>query len=74
MKKFLFAFLFLTYCFCGFSQYMAEKDSAETANSSQWFGKSVAFLGDSMTQKSAMPGYVVFWKYLAEMLGLKPYV
>lgn len=74
MKKFVFSILFLTIFFCGFSQEETEKDSVQTAKSSQWYGKRVAFLGDSMTQKSAIPGYVVFWEYLAEMLGLKPFV
>lgn len=40
---------------------------------SQWKGKKVAFLGDSMTQKRKSD-VVVYWEYLAEMLGIEPFV
>lgn len=40
---------------------------------SQWSGKKVAFLGDSMTQKrdSAIR---VYWEYLSELMGIEPFV
>ncbi len=40
---------------------------------SQWNGKRVAYLGDSMTQKPN-DGSSVYWEYLTELLGIKPYV
>jgi len=74
MKKLFCLFLFLSFFFGVFSQSLSENDSISDTSQTQWFGKRVAFLGDSMTQKSALPGYVVFWEYLADMLGIKPYV
>jgi len=47
-------------------------DSEKTPNS-QWSGKSVAYLGDSMTQKPRN-GASVYWGYLAELMGIVPYV
>lgn len=40
---------------------------------SQWSGKKVAFLGDSMTQKrdSAIR---VYWEYLTDLMGIEPFV
>ena len=40
---------------------------------SQWKGKKVAFLGDSMTQKRDS-NITVYWEYLAEILGIKPFI
>ena len=40
---------------------------------SQWKGKKVAFLGDSMTQKRKSDN-TVYWEYLADILGIEPYV
>jgi len=48
------------------------KDSEKILNS-QWKGKRVAYLGDSMTQKPG-DGSTVYWEYLAELLGIDPYV
>jgi lysophospholipase L1-like esterase len=48
------------------------KDSEKTLNS-QWNGKRVAYLGDSMTQKPG-DGSSVYWKYLDTLLGIKPFV
>ena len=45
----------------------------KTANS-QWSGKRVAFLGDSMTDERRVGTSCVYWEYLAELLGLKPFV
>ena len=41
--------------------------------SSQWSGKKIAFLGDSMTQKrdSAVE---VYWEYLTELMEIEPFV
>ncbi|MEJ2545911.1 MAG: SGNH/GDSL hydrolase family protein [Calditrichaceae bacterium] len=48
------------------------KDSEKTLNS-QWNGKRVAYLGDSMTQKPG-DGSTVYWEYLDTLLGIKPFV
>ena len=41
---------------------------------SQWQGKRVAFLGDSITDKRRVGTKKCYWEYLTELLGLKPYV
>lgn len=41
---------------------------------SQWKGKRVAFLGDSITDKKHVGTTKCYWEYLAEMLGLQPFV
>jgi lysophospholipase L1-like esterase len=40
---------------------------------SQWAGKRVAYLGDSMTQKPG-DGSSVYWEYLGTLLGIEPFV
>ncbi len=51
--------------------------TGQTANSnsckSQWEGKKVAFLGDSMTDKWD-PENKMYWEYLTDWLGIKPFV
>ncbi len=51
------------------SDYTAKQKNPQ----SQWTGKKVAFLGDSMTQKrdSAIR---VYWEYLADLMGIEPFV
>lgn len=41
---------------------------------SQWKGKRVAFLGDSMTDKRRVGTSCVYWEYLTELLGIEPSV
>jgi lysophospholipase L1-like esterase len=48
------------------------KDS-EKVLGSQWNGKKVAYLGDSMTQKPN-DGSSVYWEYLNKLLGIEPFV
>ncbi|HEY4785860.1 MAG TPA: SGNH/GDSL hydrolase family protein [Bacteroidales bacterium] len=45
----------------------------KTANS-QWQGKRVAYLGDSMTQKPKNGNNTLYWEYLTDLLGITPYV
>ena len=45
-----------------------------TVMESQWKGKRVAFLGDSITDKKRIGTTKCYWEYLAEMLGLQPFV
>lgn len=46
----------------------------ERTHESQWKGKRVAYLGDSMTQKSKNGTNTIYWEYLAELFGTEPYV
>lgn len=48
-------------------------ESEKTLNS-QWQGKRVAYLGDSMTDKRRVGTTCVYWEYLSELLGMEPYV
>jgi hypothetical protein len=48
------------------------KDSDINLNS-QWAGKRVAYLGDSMTQKP-QDGSWVYWEFLNTLLGIEPFV
>jgi len=47
---------------------------ADKTTNSQWNGKSVAFLGDSMTDKHRAGMTCLYWEYLSELLGIKPFV
>ena len=47
--------------------------SDKTPNS-QWQGKRVAYLGDSMTDKRRVGTTCVYWEYLSELLGITPSV
>jgi lysophospholipase L1-like esterase len=47
---------------------------AKVAQNSQWHGKRVAYLGDSMTQKSKNGTNKIYWEYLSEWLGIEPFV
>lgn len=46
----------------------------EKTVNSQWQGKRVAYLGDSMTDKRRVGTTCVYWEYLSELLGIKPSV
>ncbi len=80
MKKFittlvlLFSLLVFSY---GQNQNTATSEivikNSEKTISSQWNGKRVAYLGDSMTQKPG-DGSSVYWEYLANLLGIEPFV
>ncbi|MFV5687121.1 SGNH/GDSL hydrolase family protein [Flavobacterium sp. ZT3R25] len=63
--------------FNGFAQQVVPKvkltDKEKTPNS-QWQGKRVAFLGDSMTDKRRIGTTCVYWEYLGELLGIEPFV
>jgi lysophospholipase L1-like esterase len=48
--------------------------SPEIAKTSQWNGKRVAYLGDSMTQPSKNGTNKIYWEYLSEWLGITPFV
>jgi lysophospholipase L1-like esterase len=46
----------------------------EKTLNTQWQGKRVAFLGDSMTDERRVGTTCVYWEYLSELLGLQPFV
>jgi len=79
-KKIITLFLILTMVFVvGYGQNTLSLDlpiaisDSEKNLSTQWDGKRVAYLGDSMTQKWR-DGTSVYWEYLVELLGIEPYV
>ena len=47
---------------------------ADKTINSQWQGKKVAYLGDSMTQRSKNGTNTIYWEYLTDLLGIEPYV
>lgn len=51
-----------------------EPEATVTVGESQWKGKKVAFLGDSITDKKHVGTTKNYWQYLAEMLGITPLV
>jgi lysophospholipase L1-like esterase len=53
---------------------IAPNASAKGPAKTQWFGKRVAFLGDSMTDKQRVGTTCVYWEYLEKSLGIKPLV
>jgi len=71
------ACMLLVTVFNGFAQEAVPKvkltDKEKTLNS-QWNGKRVAFLGDSMTDKRRVGTTYVYWEYLNELLGIEPFV
>lgn len=50
-----------------------EKIVNENNKQSQWSGKKIAFLGDSMTQKMDSSN-TLYWEYLANLMEIKPIV
>ena len=40
----------------------------------QWYGKRVAYLGDSITDERQTKTQQVYWQYLEELLGIVPTV
>ena len=48
--------------------------TVEKTPNSQWQGKRVAYLGDSMTDKRRVGTACVYWEYLSELLGIEPSV
>lgn len=73
--------LMLAIGFNGYAQQVVPTDApkvivteSEKTTNSQWQGKRVAFLGDSMTDKRRVGTSCVYWEYLSELLGTKPFV
>lgn len=75
MKKSASIFLFVFILVLSGNVQALSKKKTDNTPSSQWDGKKVAFLGDSMTQKwKSAPDRMIYWEYLEETMGLKPYV
>ena len=53
---------------------LVNKQIVEKMPVSQWRGKKVAFLGDSITDKSHVGTTKNYWQYLEEMLGIEAWV
>jgi len=49
-------------------------EKKEKTLQSQWNGKRVAFLGDSMTDPGRAGTSCIYWEYLSELLGIVPVV
>lgn len=49
-------------------------EKKEKTLQSQWKGKRVAFLGDSMTDPGRVGTNCIYWEYLSELLGIVPVV
>jgi len=48
--------------------------ASEKTLNSQWSGKRVAFLGDSMTDPRRVGTTCIYWEYLTELMGIEPLV
>ena len=69
--------LLLIMSFNGFAQQAVPKvelTEKEKTLTTQWQGKRVAFLGDSMTDKRRVGTTYVYWEYLNELLGIESFV
>ena len=73
--------LMLAIGFTGYAQPNVAKDApkvkiaaGDKSPDSQWHGKRVAFLGDSMTDPHRVGTTCVYWEYLGELLGIQPFV
>lgn len=59
----------------GFSLYAQDTivpiKATEKNPNSQWYGKRVAYLGDSMTDKRRVGTTTVYWEFLSELLGIE---
>lgn len=54
--------------------YAGDGDHPLPVAGTQWKGRKVAFMGDSITDKAHVGTTKNYWQYLQEMLGLVPFV
>ena len=79
-KKLAVSCAVLLLAMAGYGQNVKEKTATvalsgtEKTSGSQWQDKRVAYLGDSMTQKPRDGNNYLYWEYLTDLLGIKPYV
>lgn len=51
-----------------------EVPASDITKNSQWNGKNVAFLGDSMTDPNNKSTDAHYWSYLSKLIGINPFV
>lgn len=51
-----------------------ERIAADATPDTEWSGKKVAFLGDSMTDPKNKAATTKYWEYLRRLLGIEPHV
>lgn len=69
--------LMLAFVLLAPAQVVAKKRQEQPAQlmiENQWFGKRVAYLGDSITDERQTKTQKVYWQYLEELLGIVPTV
>lgn len=64
----------LGFCAAVCPAYAGDGDHLLPVAGTQWKGRKVAFLGDSITDKAHVGTTKNYWQYLQEMLGLVPFV
>jgi len=78
MNKYILVSVFLVFgiimCLNGQTVNPVKLTALDKTLNSQWSGKKVAFLGDSMTDKKRVGTTCVYWEYLEELLGIEPVV
>ena len=75
MKKLLLSLLVLLFAAAPMAE--AKKRTEEPAQlviENQWYGKRVAWLGDSITDQRQTDEQQVYWQYLEEWMGITPLV
>ena len=64
----------LGFCAAVCPAYAGNGDHPLPVAGTQWKGRKVAFMGDSITDKAHVGTTKNYWQYLQEMLGLVPFV
>jgi len=64
----------LGFCAAVCPAYAGDGDHPLPVAGTQWKGRKVAFMGDSITDKAHVGTTKNYWQYLQEMLGLVPFV
>ena len=70
----LYAVWLLGFCAAVCPAYAGDGDHLLPVAGTQWKGRKVAFMGDSITDKAHVGTTKNYWQYLQEMLGLVPFV
>lgn len=73
MRKFI-ALCLLALVLAAPAETEAKRPEAPQTIANQWFGKRVAYLGDSITDERQTKTQRIYWQYLEELLGIVPTV